>query len=254
MPRSASSPGPTPPSIEQRLQTAHQATSSGPRRRRRAPRCGDQPRLSRASPGATSRDEESLEPLDHDDDVAGAARSPAGSVRRCGRGGRAPLLLVAVPMPVGSASSPISAARNARRRACACRAVGRCARPTHGRGRSTARCRPAAVMRVSVASTGTKWRWPRRAAIATTSCTLQPTLAQLDRCAAFDDAVVQLQDRDPLRDRGAVRRACGDRSADGAAAGLLSDDYLAIDGAPRPHPPARWSWRLRRRRPQVAPP
>src|SRR6185312_17119320 len=31
---------------------------------------------------------------------------------------------------------------------------------------------------------------------------LQPSLAALDRCAAFDDAVVLLQDRDPLRDQG----------------------------------------------------
>ena len=29
-----------------------------------------------------------------------------------------------------------------------------------------------------------------------------PSVAQLDRCAAFDDAVVQLLDRDPLRDQG----------------------------------------------------
>jgi hypothetical protein len=29
-----------------------------------------------------------------------------------------------------------------------------------------------------------------------------PSLLQLDCCAAFDDAVVQLQDSDPLRDEG----------------------------------------------------
>ena len=38
-----------------------------------------------------------------------------------------------------------------------------------------------------------------------------PSLLQLDRCAAFDDAVVQLQDRDPLARPGTVQRACGDR-------------------------------------------
>jgi len=32
-----------------------------------------------------------------------------------------------------------------------------------------------------------------------------PSLLQLDRCAAFDDAVVQLQDRDPLRDQGPLQ-------------------------------------------------
>jgi hypothetical protein len=56
-----------------------------------------------------------------------------------------------------------------------------------------------------------------------------PTIAQLDRCAAFDDAVVQLQDRDPLRDQGPFSElAVTGRQWSGASA--LSDDYLAIDG------------------------
>ena len=55
-----------------------------------------------------------------------------------------------------------------------------------------------------------------------------PTIAQLDRCAAFDDAVVQLQDRDPLRNRGPFAElAVTGRKMSGAT--LLSDDYLAID-------------------------
>ena len=55
-----------------------------------------------------------------------------------------------------------------------------------------------------------------------------PTIAQLDRCAAFDDAVVQLQDRDPLRNRGPFSElAVTGRQMNGAT--LLSDDYLAID-------------------------
>ena len=57
----------------------------------------------------------------------------------------------------------------------------------------------------------------------------QPSLAQLDRCAAFDDAVVQLQDRDPLRDQGPFSElAVTGRQMSGAT--LLSNDYLAIDG------------------------
>jgi hypothetical protein len=56
----------------------------------------------------------------------------------------------------------------------------------------------------------------------------RPELAQLDRCAAFDDAVVQLQDRDPLRDRGPFSElAVTGRKM--SAATLLSNDYLAID-------------------------
>jgi hypothetical protein len=56
-----------------------------------------------------------------------------------------------------------------------------------------------------------------------------PSIAQLDRCAAFDDAVVQLQDRDPLRDQGPF----GELAVTGrqwSSASALSDDYLAIDG------------------------
>ena len=56
-----------------------------------------------------------------------------------------------------------------------------------------------------------------------------PTLLQLDRCAAFDDAVVQLQDRDPLRDQGPFSElAVTGRLWSGATA--LSDDSVAIDG------------------------
>ncbi|MGZ2411511.1 DnaJ-like protein [Sphingomonas sp. F9_3S_D5_B_2] len=57
----------------------------------------------------------------------------------------------------------------------------------------------------------------------------RPSLAQLDRCAAFDDAVVQLQDRDPLHDDGPFGQvALTGREMSGASP--LSDDYLAIDG------------------------
>jgi hypothetical protein len=56
-----------------------------------------------------------------------------------------------------------------------------------------------------------------------------PSLLQLDRCAAFDDAVVVLQDRDPLRDQGPFSElAVTGRIWSGATA--LSDDSVAIDG------------------------
>jgi hypothetical protein len=56
-----------------------------------------------------------------------------------------------------------------------------------------------------------------------------PDLARLDQCAAFDDAVVQLQDRDPLRDQGPFSEiAVTGRAWSGASA--LSDDSVAIDG------------------------
>jgi hypothetical protein len=56
-----------------------------------------------------------------------------------------------------------------------------------------------------------------------------PSLLQLDRCAAFDDAVVQLEDRDPLRDQGPFSElAVTGRLWSGATA--LSNDYVAIDG------------------------
>ena len=58
---------------------------------------------------------------------------------------------------------------------------------------------------------------------------LNPSLTQLDRCAAFDDAVVQLQDRDPLRDQGPFSEIAV-TSRQISAASMISDDSLAIDG------------------------
>ena len=57
---------------------------------------------------------------------------------------------------------------------------------------------------------------------------LKPELEQFDRCAAFDDAVVRLQDRDPLRDRGAFSQIAVSGRLWSAAA-YLSGDYLATD-------------------------
>jgi hypothetical protein len=56
-----------------------------------------------------------------------------------------------------------------------------------------------------------------------------PSIRQLDRCAAFDDAVVQLQDRDPLRDKGPFSELAV-TGRQWSAASALSSDYLAIDG------------------------
>jgi hypothetical protein len=56
-----------------------------------------------------------------------------------------------------------------------------------------------------------------------------PRPSQLDRCAAFDDAVVGLQDRDPLRDGGPFAPLAV-TGRQWSAASTLSDDDLAIDG------------------------
>lgn len=56
-----------------------------------------------------------------------------------------------------------------------------------------------------------------------------PGLKLLDRCVAFDDAVVQLQDRDPLRDQGPFAELAV-TGRQWSAASTLSNDYLAIDG------------------------
>jgi hypothetical protein len=56
----------------------------------------------------------------------------------------------------------------------------------------------------------------------------EPELAQLDRCAAFDNAVAALIDPDPINDRGPFG-ASAVTSRQMTAAGLLSSDYLAIE-------------------------
>jgi hypothetical protein len=55
-----------------------------------------------------------------------------------------------------------------------------------------------------------------------------PGTALLDRCAAFDDAVIGLEDRDPLRDEGPFAPLAV-TGRQWSAASALSDDYLAID-------------------------
>ena len=57
---------------------------------------------------------------------------------------------------------------------------------------------------------------------------LEPSVAQLDRCAAFDDAIVQLQDRDPMWDEGPFSQIAV-TGRQWSAASTLSNDYLAID-------------------------
>ena len=56
----------------------------------------------------------------------------------------------------------------------------------------------------------------------------RPTLARFDECAAFDEAVVTLEDRDPLRDQGPFSELAVTGRIRSAAA-LLSDDSVAID-------------------------
>jgi hypothetical protein len=55
-----------------------------------------------------------------------------------------------------------------------------------------------------------------------------PDLAQLDVCAAFDDAAATLVDHDPIDDRGAFS-ASAVTARQMTAAALLSSDYLAIE-------------------------
>jgi hypothetical protein len=55
-----------------------------------------------------------------------------------------------------------------------------------------------------------------------------PGLEQLDRCAAFDDAVASIDGRDVLNDRG-VFSASAITARQMTAASLLSSDYLAIE-------------------------
>jgi hypothetical protein len=55
-----------------------------------------------------------------------------------------------------------------------------------------------------------------------------PDLEQLDRCAAFDDAVAAFGDRDPMSDAGAFS-ASAITARQMTAASLLSDDFLAIE-------------------------
>jgi hypothetical protein len=56
----------------------------------------------------------------------------------------------------------------------------------------------------------------------------EPSFAQLDRCAAFDDAVVMLQDRDPLRSQGPYSELAV-TSRQFSAGAMLSNDSLAVD-------------------------
>jgi len=55
-----------------------------------------------------------------------------------------------------------------------------------------------------------------------------PGTGMLDRCAAFDDAVVGLEDRDPLRDGGPFAPLAV-TGRQWSAASALSEDSLAID-------------------------
>ncbi|MGE5563858.1 MAG: J domain-containing protein [Bacillota bacterium] len=55
-----------------------------------------------------------------------------------------------------------------------------------------------------------------------------PSTSLLDRCSAFDDAVVGLEDRDPLRDEGPFAPLAV-TGRQWSAASTLSDDDLAID-------------------------
>lgn len=86
----------------------------------------------------------------------------------------------------------------------------------------------AVVEAVKLAQAGDEMALASRSRACHTDLRSRPSLSRFDRCVAFDDAVVRLQDRDPLRDRGAFSQV----SVTGrqwAAAPPLSSNYLATD-------------------------
>jgi len=86
----------------------------------------------------------------------------------------------------------------------------------------------AVVEAVGLSRSGDEMRLTAASRQCHSSFRLKPELEQFDRCAAFDDAVVRLQDRDPLRDRGAFSQIAVSGRLWSAAA-YLSGDYLATD-------------------------
>jgi hypothetical protein len=58
---------------------------------------------------------------------------------------------------------------------------------------------------------------------------VDPSMDGFDHCSAFDDAVVQLQDRDPMSDGGPFSPVAV-TGRQWSAAAALSNDYLAVDG------------------------
>ena len=57
---------------------------------------------------------------------------------------------------------------------------------------------------------------------------LEPSVTQLDRCAAFDDSVLEMQNSDPMWDQGPFSQLAV-TGRQWSAASALSNDYLAID-------------------------
>ena len=80
-----------------------------------------------------------------------------------------------------------------------------------------------------VARTGDEMALARASSDCHRALRSDPDLLKLDRCAAFDDAAVQLQDRDPLRDQGPFSEIAVTGRV-WSAATALSDDSVAIDG------------------------
>ena len=162
----------------------------------------------------------------------------------------------------GAGRSPrLVAARDRQPRCCVTARCAPLSRPLHGRGR---RGPPASARAAADAPPAIRWTSrctsaPIDGAVASAApvagrsdemalAERQPRLPpsaprrarasrQLDRCAAFDDAVVQLQDRDPLRDRGPFSAARGDRAAMERGVGAVG--RLSGDRRPaRPDPAA----------------
>ena len=179
-----------------RLQKADQATSSGPRGRGFRSRRGDQPRLPRAS--LSARAERCAVLIDD----RAARRGGGGWVRAAIVLLLALAVLLAVTGPVGALHAPAGAAP----RADASEAAKSRRRGRVGRDESAAPPRRRQERRAPrpwrCSANVTIWRCSAPAAIATAALRIEPSVTQLDRCAAFDDAIVQLEDRDPMWDQG----------------------------------------------------
>lgn len=95
------------------------------------------------------------------------------------------------------------------------------------RALATAAMDAAVVEAVRLSRAGDEMALTERSRVCHSDLRFSPELATFDRCVAFDDAVVRLQDHDPLHDRGTFRQL----SVTGRqwAAAPLSSNYLATD-------------------------
>ena len=178
-------------------------------------------RQARTAPG------EGEEPWLEPDPIADRPRSNRWIAAAVGLAGGATLLVV-LTMPVGrlvadfrDRATPLGALVQQRSRA---RPSDAMAEPLDGPA-----IRQAIVDALRVVSSGDEATMAAASRACHGRLHVQPSLTKLDECAAFDDAIVALQNRDPLHDDGPFGQVAV-TGREMSAGGLLSDDYLAIDG------------------------